>query len=169
MDREKLDEILRKHLLWLDGEKGGERADLRGADLRGADLWGADLRGAYLRGANLRGADLGGADLRGADLGGAYLRGADLGGAYLRGAYLRGADLGGADIDFAAWPLWCGSMGVKVDLGIVYQLLAHVACLDCDKPEFAEIQAAILPYATKSHRAEDLGLLDDRPGGGEAE
>jgi glutathione S-transferase len=147
MDREKLDEILRKHLLWLDGEKGGERAD----------LWGADLRGAYLRGANLRGADLGGADLRGADLGGAYLR----------GAYLRGADLGGADIDFAAWPLWCGSMGVKVDLGIVYQLLAHVACLDCDKPEFAEIQAAILPYATKSHRAEDLGLLDDRPGGGE--
>jgi hypothetical protein len=58
-------------------------------------------------------------------------------------------------------------MGVKVDLGIVYQLLAHVACLDCDKPEFAEIQAAILPYATKSHRAEDLGLLDDRPGGGE--
>jgi hypothetical protein len=139
MDREKLDEILRKHLLWLDGEKGGERADLRGADLGGADLRGADLRGA------------------------------NLWGAYLRGANLRGADLGGADIDFAAWPLWCGSMGVKVDLGIVYQLLAHVACLDCDKPEFAEIQAAILPYATKSHRAEDLGLLDDRPGGGEAE
>jgi hypothetical protein len=147
MDREKLDEILRKHLLWLDGEKGGERADLRGAYLRGADLGGADLRCAYLWGADLRGANLWGADLR--------------------GAYLRGADLGGAYIDFAAWPLWCGSMGVKVDLGIVYQLLAHVACLDCDKPEFAEIQAAILPYATKSHRAEDLGLLDDRPGGGE--
>jgi hypothetical protein len=157
MDREKLDEILRKHLLWLDGEKGGERADLGGADLRCANLRGADLGGADLRCANLRGADLWGADLRGA-----YLRGADL-----RGADLWGADLGGAYIDFAAWPLWCGSMGVKVDLGIVYQLLAHVACLDCDKPEFAEIQAAILPYATKSHRAEDLGLLDDRPGGGE--
>jgi hypothetical protein len=135
MDREKLDEILRKHLLWLDGEKGGERADLGGADLRCANLRGANLRCANLRGANLRDANL------------------------------RGADLRGAYIDFAAWPLWCGSMGVKVDLGIVYQLLAHVACLDCDKPEFAEIQAAILPYATKSHRAEDLGLLDDRPGG----
>jgi uncharacterized protein YjbI with pentapeptide repeats len=162
MDREKLDEILRKHLLWLDGEKGGERADLRGAYLRGADLGGADLRCA-----NLRDADLRCANLRGAYLRDAYLRDANLWGADLRGADLRGADLGGAYIDFAAWPLWCGSMGVKVDLGIVYQLLAHVACLDCDKPEFAEIQAAILPYATKSHRAEDLGLLDDRPGGGE--
>ena len=68
------------------------KADLRGANLRGADLYGANLRGA-----NLYGADLRGADLRGANLYGANLRGADLRGANLYGADLRGADLYGAD------------------------------------------------------------------------
>ena len=123
MDNEKLKETLERHRKWLDDEDGGERADLReanlcvadlreanlrGADLRGADLRGADLRGANLRvadlyGANLRGADLYGADLREADLCvadlyGANLRGADLRGADLRGADLRGANLRGADL-----------------------------------------------------------------------
>ena len=54
-------EILRKHKKWLNYEPGGERADLRCAD-----LYSADLRGADLRCANLRGADLYGANLRGA-------------------------------------------------------------------------------------------------------
>jgi hypothetical protein len=45
---------------------------------------------------------------------------------------------------------------MKVDLKIVYQLLAHVACLDCEEPEFAEIKEKIMPYAKKSHRAEEL-------------
>ena len=69
--KEELKVFLRKHKLWLDCEKDGERADLSGADLSGADLSGADLRGADLRGADLSGADLSGADLRGADLRGA--------------------------------------------------------------------------------------------------
>ena len=34
----KLQEILDKHKKWLNEEEGGERADLRGADLRRADL-----------------------------------------------------------------------------------------------------------------------------------
>ena len=63
MTNEELREILDKHKKWLNGEDGGERADLCGANLCGADLWGADLRGADLRGANLCGADLWGADL----------------------------------------------------------------------------------------------------------
>ena len=99
--QEKLNEIIESHGKWLRNEEGGEKADLRGADLGGADLGGADLGGADLRGADLgdaylRGADLGDADLRGADLGGADLRGADLGGADLGGADLRDAYLGGA-------------------------------------------------------------------------
>ena len=73
-----LKEILRKHLMWLRSENGGERADLRGADLCDANLRDANLRDANLRGADLRGADLRGADLCGADLRGADLRGADL-------------------------------------------------------------------------------------------
>ena len=101
-----LNEILEKHLKWLNYENDGERADLSGANLRGADLSGADLSGANLRGADLSGADLSGADLsganlRGADLSGANLSVADLSGANLRGANLRGADLRGADLSGA--------------------------------------------------------------------
>ena len=63
-----LDAILAAHKLYLAHEKGGIRADLRGAYLRCAYLREADLREADLRGAYLRVADLRGADLRGANL-----------------------------------------------------------------------------------------------------
>ena len=63
MNKDVLNEILKKHKMWLDNENGGTRADLRGADLWEADLWEADLRGADLREADLRGADLREADL----------------------------------------------------------------------------------------------------------
>lgn len=93
------------HQAWLRGE-GGERANLRWADLRDAYLRDADLWDAYLRDADLQGADLSGADLTdtalwGADLSGANLSGADLRGAYLRDASLWGADLSGADLSGA--------------------------------------------------------------------
>ena len=57
MEQEKLNKILNEHKLWLNCS-GGERAVLRGADLRGANLCDTDLRGANLYGANLRGANL---------------------------------------------------------------------------------------------------------------
>ena len=63
MDRDKLDKILKNHMLWLNDKKNGVRADLSDANLNGAYL-----NGAYLSRANLRGADLRCADLRGAYL-----------------------------------------------------------------------------------------------------
>jgi uncharacterized protein YjbI with pentapeptide repeats len=96
MNKEQLQEILKLHKIWLEDQKGGIRANLRGAYLRGANLSGADLRGADLSGANLYGANLSGADLRGADLSGADLYGADLSGADLRSADLSRANLRGA-------------------------------------------------------------------------
>jgi hypothetical protein len=77
------------------------RADLRHADLQDADLRDTDLQDADLRAANLRGADL-------------------------RGANLRSADLRAADLDFSCWPLWCGSLGVRLDERLKVQLLYHV-------------------------------------------
>ena len=77
MKREDLQKILELHTLWLDGEEGGVRADLRSADLQYANLRYADLQYANLRSADLRGADLRGAYLQGADLRGADLQGAD--------------------------------------------------------------------------------------------
>ena len=150
MDADELKIVLEKHAKWLKNEDGGEQANLREADLRGADLRGADLRGANLRGADLRGANLREADLRGADLRGANLREADL----------RGANLRGADIDYACWPLWCGSKTVKVDAKIARQLAAHFCVLDCDDPEYLAARDAILGFAKKSHRAADLGLVN---------
>lgn len=63
MDKEELRAILEKHKKWTLGKSGGERANLRYADLGGIDLSGTDLRAADLSGANLIGADLSGAKL----------------------------------------------------------------------------------------------------------
>ena len=49
-----LNEILAKHKKWLNGEEGGERANLSYADLRSADLRSADLSYADLSYADLR-------------------------------------------------------------------------------------------------------------------
>ena len=78
MDEQKLNQILKSHGKWLRGEEGGERANLRGADLFEADLYWADLREADLRWADLYGANLCRANLRGVNLYGANLRGANL-------------------------------------------------------------------------------------------
>ena len=104
MDTEKLQEIINNHKKWLGG-KGGEKADLRGADLYRADLYRVDLSDANLRGAELCGANLRGAELCGANLSDADLRGAELYSANLRGADLRGADLSGANLSGAYLPV----------------------------------------------------------------
>lgn len=61
--QEELEVFLRKHKLWLENKKGGERADLSRADLSWANLSGANLSGADLSGADLSGANLSGANL----------------------------------------------------------------------------------------------------------
>ena len=144
MKSEELKIILAQHVLWLNSNRGEM------ADLREADLLGANLREADLRRANLREADLREADLRGADL---------------RRAILQGADLRGADLDFASFPLWCGGSRFKCDLKLVYQLLAHICTLDFDDPD--GIKELVLPFAIKSHRAKDLGLIGDEKARGE--
>ena len=71
MTNEEIKEVLRKHQMWLNDEKVGEKADLRGANLYGANLYGANLYGANLCEANLREADLSRANLCEANLRGA--------------------------------------------------------------------------------------------------
>jgi len=156
-----LDVILEKHMKWVNQEDGGERADLQGANLQDADLRGAylqdadlrsaDLRSADLQGANLRGAyfqyaDLKGANLRSADLWGANLRSAnlqdaDLWGANLRSANLQDADLRGANLGYSCWPLWCGSLDVKIDKAIFCQLVYHLCRVEIVGEEAEDMQA----------------------------
>lgn len=101
-DNRPLVEILESHRKWLKGE-GGERANLRkanliGAGLRGYYLIGADLSGAILVNADLRETSLIGTTLKKANLKGATLSGAELIGANLAQAILREADLSKADL-----------------------------------------------------------------------
>jgi len=112
-------------------DNGGERANLRGADLQGANLQGADLRWANLRGADLRWANL------------------------------RGADLRWANLDYSCLPLWCGSKGMIVDRRIAAQIAAHFCALVCDDADYQAARTAILEFARTSHRAMDLGLLEE--------
>ena len=102
------------------------------------------------------------ADLQDADLQYADLQDADLQRADLQGANLRGANLRGANLDYSCLPLWCGSKGMIVDRRIASQIAAHFCALECDDADYLAARAAILEFAKSSHRAEDLGLLEER-------
>lgn len=79
--------------------------------------------------------------------------------ANLQGANLQGADLQGANLDYNCWPLWCGSMDVKVCKRIAAQLAYHFCRLDCDEPEVIAAQNALIPLANQFHRSGECGLL----------
>ena len=140
MKSEQLQEILAAHTQWLYGN-GGERANLRGDNLRYAGLEGADLRDADLQGADLRRANLQGADLQDADL--------------------QDANLRGANLDFSVWPLWCGSIGAIVDSRIQRQLLYHAYATDNPEQDadIAELFQSELfrRVIAKFHRFDECG------------
>ena len=134
--------------------------DLQGADLQGANLHGADLSCTNLYIASLCGANLSSANLSRANLHGANLHGAYLYGANLRGTNLQGANLSGADIDFSAWPLWCGSIGVKTDKRVAAQLLYHALdamanCTDACVRDMVLRHEDLLEFANSFHRVVD--------------
>ena len=150
MTSAEINQVLELHKKWINEEDGGERAHLHLADLCRADLRWADLRWA----------DLSGTDLSGTDLSGADLREANLCRADIRGVNLQLADLRGADLDFSCFPLWCGGSKFKCDTKLIYQLLAHICTLDF--PDDEGIKDLIMPFAVKSHRAQDLGIRDKK-------
>ena len=118
MDKQELKAILGKHLKWLRGEDGGERANLFEANLSRADLSGANLFEANLSRANLSGANLSGANLFEANLFEANLFRANLSGADLFEANLSGANLSGANYIEKAknlfYPIACPEIGAFV-------------------------------------------------------
>ena len=126
ISQEELNEILKKHKMWLKDKESGKRADLRGvnlsyadlsyvylkdanlsyADLSGANLWNANLSGTNLyntdlSGANLWNTDLSGTNLEDADLSGANLMSANLWNANLRYSDLRRVDLRNTNLEDA--------------------------------------------------------------------
>lgn len=187
MKQEELNGIMKRHKAWLEGKFGGERADLHGADLwgailddselqgailRGAILEDSKLQGAILRGTNLRQSDLRKSNLQSAILEDSELQGADLRGALLqhsnlRGAGLRHSDLRGADLDYASWPLWCGSLRAYVDDRIAIQLLYHALSVVQHSPYVSEeVKKALLSaenvrIANRFHRVGECGEIKE--------
>ena len=145
ISKEELNEILQKHKMWLNNDKGRERADLRSIYLRFADLRFTDLRFADLRGTDLKNADLRFADLRFADLRGADLRGADL-----RGIDLRGIETNMSTIGYnLACPEKGSFIGYKKANGCIVKLLiledskrssATTMKCRCDKAKVLDIE-----------------------------
>ena len=191
MKQEELNGILKRHKAWLEGKFGGERADLRGEVLCGADLQGKDLRHADLHGAKLRDMDLRNTDLRDTDfrhtdlrhadlrdtelqhteLQYADLRHADLRDTELHGAKLYHADMRDADIDFASWPLWCGSLEAYVDDRIAIQLLYHTLSVVQHSPYVSKnvkaklLTPEIVSLANRFHRVGECRKIKEREEG----
>lgn len=133
MEQEKLDEIFKKHKLWLEKVPGGERAVLRWADLRWADLKEADLKEADLREADLKRADL------------------------------RWADLKRAALDYSCIPLWCGSLDVHFDDIQLYQIAYHLVRAGLYSKNASEETkkelSKLIDFANKFHRVEQCGEI----------
>ncbi len=131
--------ILEKHKRWINGEYGGERADLGGADLRESDLRESDLSGANLRVANLRRADLGGADLS-------------------------GANMIKSDLDFSCLPLWCGGLDINIDdrqaKQIAYHLVRNVLYSQNTSKEAKEAVKPLVDFSNGFHRVEECGKIE---------
>lgn len=83
----------------------------------------------------------------------------------LYGADLRGANLYGANLDFSCWPLWCGSLHVKIDDRIAHQLIYHVCSAIISSPEVSDsiksvmLSRPVLDIANKFHRVDECGEL----------
>lgn len=116
-----LKQIVELHRKWLQNEKGGTRADLRGADLTHLNLEYMNLSGADLREADLSNAVLSGANLMNADLRRANLTNAGLNGADLREAKLYDADLRRADLRHANTLLLHGMTVIECQLNTSQQ------------------------------------------------
>jgi len=80
---------------------------------------------------------------------------ADLSYADLSGANLRNANLSYANLTFSSWPLWCGSLDVKLDKKQKRQLLYHVLSV---APEYRTSE--LLKEANKFHRIPEVPKLE---------
>lgn len=85
--------------------------------------------------------------------------------ANLRGADLQGANLRGADIDYSAWPLWCGSLEAYIDDRIAIQLLYHLLRPVQASPYVSQevkerlLTDDLIDLANRFHRAEECGEI----------
>ena len=97
-----------------------------------------------------------------ADLSSADLRSADLSSANLRYANLRSADL-----DFSAFPLWCGGLDVHIDdrqaIQLLYHLIRNVKYSKNTSKEMKRLcrLKSIVKKANEFHRVKECGEIEE--------
>lgn len=81
-------------------------------------------------------------------------------------ANLSGADLCGAGIDYASWPLWCGSLRAYIDDRIAIQLLYHTLSVVQHSPYVSDeikrvlLDDANIAIANRFHHIDECGKLN---------
>ena len=91
---------------------------------------------------------------------------ADLRRANLCEADLRRANLCGAGIDYASWPLWCGSLQAYVDDCVAIQLLYHTLSVVQHSPYVSDeikrvlLDDANIAIANRFHHIDECGKLN---------
>ena len=178
METNKLNEILRKHKMWLNDEEGGVCANLSNANLAYANLSNTDLYDANLDHANLAYANLSyaklsyadldhanldSANLYHADLECANLDSANLDGANLYRANLDSANLVNANLDFSCLPLWCGSLSAQFDDKQLKQIAYHLVKAGLQSKNASEETKAelakLIDFANGFHRVNECGKI----------
>jgi len=139
------------------------KADFRGANCTGANFYEANCTVADFRQATLTRADFRDANCTGASFYRANCTGVNFFGANCTMANFCHATLAGADFDFSSWPLWCGSLNVKIDKKIACQLIYHTlrAMQGCEDEEAQSILQIdqVVKFANQFHRANECGLI----------
>lgn len=79
-------------------------------------------------------------------------------------ANLSEADLRGADIDYCAFPLWCGSLHAHFDDRQIIQLIYHAVKAGVDSPNVSDglkkVLYGLADTANRFHRANECGRIE---------
>ena len=159
IEQGELDELVRKHKLWLEGKDGGEKLVLIDCDLTGSNLTGSDLSRSNLTGSNLTRSNLTGSNLTRSNLTRSNLRGSDL-----SRSNLSGSNLTGSNLDYSVLPLWCGSLKANFDDKQLIQIAYHLvkAGLNSDNAsnETKTELEKLIDFANKFHRVDECGKIE---------
>lgn len=136
-----MEEILKKHKMWIEGEEGGAKAKFTHAVLKKIDFKGADLREVDFSCADLTGANFSNADLRGANFNRANLSKANFENADLRNTCLKNALLNDAILSYA------DLKNAKLNRAHLKNARLDYARLECATMTAASLRMTILRYS----------------------
>ena len=169
--QDELNERIRKHRIWLEDKTNPDamrlvltgynlsHSNLSNSNLSKSDLSRSNLSNSNLRYSNLRYSNLSNTDLRHSCLRYSNLSYSNLSSSNLSYSDLRYADLSGSNLDYAAWPLWCGSVDVTIDERIAKQLLYHALSVALPHTPKRAITKTLIKWANGFHRVGEVPEL----------